>query len=143
VHDRPEDHGRVGAGDHDATVRAPAGSGGRVGAAGTSGWRVGPRTGVVEAFDEPRGTGVLRGADGVRLPFHCTALVDGSRRVDEGTVVVYVVAPGQRGQMEAIGIRPLAGGPLDGGDRGLSAAVRDPAPGGDGSGPVAEGPGWA
>ena len=42
------------------------------------------RTGVVASFDDPRGIGVVRGDDGADYPFHCTAIADGTRQIDEG-----------------------------------------------------------
>jgi hypothetical protein len=42
--------------------------------------------GRVTAFDEPRGLGTIE-ADGTAYPFHCTALLDGSRSVDVGAAV--------------------------------------------------------
>ena len=39
--------------------------------------------GVVTAFDEPRGLGTID-ADGTAYPFHCTALLDGTRTVAVG-----------------------------------------------------------
>ena len=35
--------------------------------------------GQVVAFDEQRGLGEIRAADGVRYVFHCTAIADGTR----------------------------------------------------------------
>ena len=57
--------------------------------------------GVVTAFDEAVGLGVVRSTDGVELPFHCTAIADGSRNIPEGTAVRYEVVPGRRGRWEA------------------------------------------
>lgn len=96
---------------------APAGSGGgppsaggpagRAGAAGTAGWRTGARRGTVEAFDEERGLGAVRADDGRLLPFHCTALLDGTRQVPPGTPVAFTVAPGHRGALQAVGITAI------------------------------------
>lgn len=61
-------------------------------------------TGVVAAFDEPRGLGTIRAADGAELPFHCTQIADGSRTIAEGERVRYVVVPGHLGRWEAAGI---------------------------------------
>lgn len=63
--------------------------------------------GAVAAFDEQRGLGVVVDEHGARVGFHCTAIADGSRRIDVGTPVAYVLAPGHHGRMEAHGIRPL------------------------------------
>jgi hypothetical protein len=56
---------------------------------------------VVESFDAPRGLGVVVDTSGERWPFHCTALTDGSREIAPETEVVFVVAPGALGRMEA------------------------------------------
>lgn len=76
----------------------------RAGAAGTSGWRTGARRGTVEDFDEQRGTGTVRAEDGSRVPFHCTALLDGTRQVAAGTSVAFTVAAGHGGTLQAVGI---------------------------------------
>lgn len=61
---------------------------------------------VVE-FDLHRGLGTLVADDGRRLGFHCTAMADGSRRIDPGTEVVFEVTAGRLGRWEATAIRPL------------------------------------
>jgi cold shock CspA family protein len=66
-----------------------------------------PGTGVVAAFDEPRGLGVIRGDDGADVPFHCTAIADGSRTVETGRRVRFEVVPGLLGRWEASGIEKL------------------------------------
>ena len=68
-----------------------------------------PSTGTVVAFDEHRGYGTVRAEDGRELFFHCTAIADGSRRIDVGAGVVFAVVPGHRGTREAADIRPLPG----------------------------------
>lgn len=64
-------------------------------------------TGVVVAFDELRGLGVIRGDDGADVPFHCTAIADGSRTVETGRRVRFDVVPGLLGRWEASGIEKL------------------------------------
>jgi cold shock CspA family protein len=66
-----------------------------------------PGTGVVAEFDEPRGLGVIRGDDGADVPFHCTAIADGSRTVETGRRVRFEVVPGLLGRWEASGIEKL------------------------------------
>jgi cold shock CspA family protein len=56
--------------------------------------------GAVVAFDEARGLGTIE-ADGVAFPFHCTALLDGTRLVAVGTVVTFEVRPAGMGRWEA------------------------------------------
>jgi cold shock CspA family protein len=63
-----------------------------------------PRTGVVADVDEPRGLGTVLGDDGRRYPFHCTAVADGSRRIEAGTRVVFTTAAGHLGRTEARGL---------------------------------------
>lgn len=63
-------------------------------------------TGVVAAFDEARGLGTIRANDGTELPFHCTAIADGSRTIPEGEQVRYLVVPGHLGRWEASRIEP-------------------------------------
>jgi cold shock CspA family protein len=65
------------------------------------------RTGVVGEFDEPRGLGVIRGDDGADVPFHCTAIADGSRTVETGRRVSFEVVPGLLGRWEASGVEKL------------------------------------
>jgi cold shock CspA family protein len=60
-----------------------------------------PRVGTVSAFDEERGLGEVRDDDGLELGFHCSAIVDGSRTIEVGARVAYVVAASHRGLMEA------------------------------------------
>ena len=57
--------------------------------------------GVVEAFDEPRGLGTIRAADGTELPFHCTAIADGTRTIPIGARVAFDVVAGRLGRWEA------------------------------------------
>lgn len=56
--------------------------------------------GTVADFDERRGLGTIE-ADGTSFPFHCTAVLDGSRMVDVGARVVFEVRPASRGRWEA------------------------------------------
>ena len=65
--------------------------------------------GDVVEFDEARGLGAVEYGDGRRLPFHCTAITDGSRRITLGTVVAFEVVAGRLGRLEARSIRPLPG----------------------------------
>jgi len=65
-----------------------------------------PATGVVTAFDEARGLGVVRADDGRELPFHCTAIADGSRTIRRGQAVAFDVVAGRLGRWEAARITP-------------------------------------
>jgi cold shock CspA family protein len=66
-----------------------------------------PATGMVDTFDEPRGLGTVRADDGEVLPFHCTAIADGSRRIAVGQPVRFTVVAGRLGRWEAADITPL------------------------------------
>ncbi len=66
-----------------------------------------PRLGTVSDFDEARGLGIVVEAGATGFAFHCTAIADGSRRIDVGTTVTFVVVPGHRGVWEARGLTPL------------------------------------
>lgn len=65
-------------------------------------------TGVVASFDDPRGLGVVLADDGTEYPFHCTAIADGTRSIDEGAAVDFEVVAGRMGRWEAAKIRPRA-----------------------------------
>lgn len=65
-----------------------------------------PATGVVTSFDEPRGLGMITSSDGVELPFHCTAIADGTRTISVGERVRFVVSPGSMGRWEASRVEP-------------------------------------
>lgn len=64
-------------------------------------------TGIVDTFDEPRGLGTVRADDGEVLPFHCTAIADGSRTIAVGQPVRFAVVAGRLGRWEAADITPL------------------------------------
>jgi cold shock CspA family protein len=63
--------------------------------------------GVVEEFDDRRGLGTIAADDGDVLPFHCTAIADGSRTVEAGRRVQFRVVPGLSGRWEATQIEKL------------------------------------
>ena len=60
------------------------------------------RTGVVVDFDEQVGLGTIEDGDGARWGFHCTRITDGTRTIDPGTTVVFIVGPGGPGRWEAV-----------------------------------------
>jgi cold shock CspA family protein len=60
--------------------------------------------GTVAAFDDARGLGEVD-ADGVRYPFHCTAIADGTRTIPVGTEVTFDLRPGGMGRWEATELR--------------------------------------
>lgn len=57
--------------------------------------------GRVASFDESRGLGTVVAADGAAYAFHCTALLDGTRSVEEGTAVTFEVRAAGLGRWEA------------------------------------------
>lgn len=63
-----------------------------------------PRRGRVTSFDEPVGIGSVEDEEGVELPFHCTAIADGTRTIEVGAVVVFDVVAGRLGRWEADGL---------------------------------------
>ncbi len=63
-------------------------------------------TGRVATFDDAAGWGVVAAESGAVYPFHCTAIVGGTRTVEAGTPVVFQLAPGHRGEWEAAGVTP-------------------------------------
>jgi len=64
--------------------------------------------GTVLEFDDPRGVGMV-GCGDRYVPFHCTAITDGSRHIDVGTVVAIRIGPARLGRVEARSVRPLPG----------------------------------
>lgn len=63
--------------------------------------------GTVAAFDDDRGLGTIRADDGDGLPFHCTAIADGTRTIDVGRRVGFAVVAGRAGRWEADAVAPL------------------------------------
>ncbi|MGH9169623.1 MAG: hypothetical protein ACRD0Z_01920 [Acidimicrobiales bacterium] len=62
--------------------------------------------GVVSDYDSASGLGVV--STGARsYKFHCTAIADGSRLVDTGARVAFVLAPGLGGELEAAVLTPV------------------------------------
>jgi cold shock CspA family protein len=60
----------------------------------------------VTSFDRTRGLGTVVDAAGTTYGFHATAIADGSRTIDTGTEVTFVVAPGHAGRYEARSLVP-------------------------------------
>lgn len=67
--------------------------------------------GRVAEFDDPRGLGTVTADEGATYPFHCTAIVDGSRTIEPGTAVAFDVVAGRMGRWEATNLRPLPADP--------------------------------
>lgn len=64
-------------------------------------------SGHIVSFDPDVGLGQVASVDGRTFPFHCTAIVDGSRRIDVGRAVVFTVGAAGPGCWEALRITPL------------------------------------
>jgi cold shock CspA family protein len=62
------------------------------------------RTGTVLEFDDPKGYGTIRAADGSEYFFHCTRIADGTRTIEPGAAVTFTVVPGHHGRYEAADI---------------------------------------
>jgi len=75
----------------------------------------------VVSYDPGRGLGLV--AEGVFGPgdaapcrtyrFHCTAIADGSRRIDEGAGVVFVLVPSLGGELEGRYVTALVAAPQE------------------------------
>jgi cold shock CspA family protein len=63
-----------------------------------------PLAGTVVAFDRARGLGTVVDAAGRELAFHATAIADGTRSIEPGTAVHFVVVAGHGGRLEARGL---------------------------------------
>ncbi len=63
--------------------------------------------GVVTKFDDSVGLGMITESDGTEVPFHCTAISDGTRVVELGTIVCFSVFPGIGGRVEALRVEKL------------------------------------
>ena len=59
--------------------------------------------GRVAAFDERRGLGTIE-AEGGEYPFHCTAILDGTRTIAVGVEVSFDVQAAGMGRWEATAI---------------------------------------
>ena len=65
------------------------------------------RCATVSRFDDDAGLGAVD-VDGLgEIPFHCTAIADGTRTIAPGAAVVCRVGPALLGRVEAIGVVPL------------------------------------
>jgi cold shock CspA family protein len=63
--------------------------------------------GRIAVFDEKRGLGEVEAAGGLRYPFHCTAIHDGTRYIAVGGDVEFTVVAGPLGRYEASAIRKI------------------------------------
>lgn len=58
-------------------------------------------SGRIVHFDDVVGRGEIEARGGLRFPFHCTAIADGSRTIAPDTAVTFLLAPGPLGALEA------------------------------------------
>jgi cold shock CspA family protein len=63
-------------------------------------------TGRVVEFDDARGRGAIEARGGLRFPFHCTAIADGSRTIAPGADVRFRLVIGPLGALEAAAVAP-------------------------------------
>lgn len=66
------------------------------------------RTGRVSSFDVEVGIGELESDSGERFPFHCTAIADGKRVIDEGVDVVFSLLAYHGGVLQATDLVEVA-----------------------------------
>ena len=65
-------------------------------------------SGRVATFDDHVGRGEIEARGGLRFPFHCTAIADGSRSIAPDTAVKFRLVPGPLGALEATAIKTVA-----------------------------------
>ena len=63
-------------------------------------------SGRIVAFDDHVGRGEIEARGGMRFPFHCTSLADGTRTIALDTAVKFRLVPGPLGALEATKITP-------------------------------------
>ncbi len=63
---------------------------------------------TVTEFDGDRGLGSVVTADGRPYRFHCTAITDGTRRIEPDTAVMVEIGPAGPGQWEAVSVIKVA-----------------------------------
>ena len=67
-----------------------------------------PQIGRVASFDSAGGLGTVV-AGGAQYRFHCTAIADGSREIEPGTLVAFVVVAGLGGVLEGRSVTAVVG----------------------------------
>ena len=63
-------------------------------------------SGRIASFDDHVGRGEIEARGGMRFPFHCTAIADGTRTIAADTPVKFRLRPGPLGALEATAIKP-------------------------------------
>jgi cold shock CspA family protein len=64
-------------------------------------------SGRVATFDDFVGRGEIEARGGMRFPFHCTAIVDGTRTIAPDTIVKFRLVPGPLGSLEATAVKTV------------------------------------
>ncbi len=64
-------------------------------------------SGRIATFDDVVGRGEIEAGGGMRFPFHCTAIADGSRTIAADIAVRFRLVPGPLGALEATAIKPV------------------------------------
>ena len=64
--------------------------------------------GTVVAFDEHAGLGTIGASDAREFLFHCTQLIDGTRRIEVGAEVRFEIVAGHLGRWEAAHVERLS-----------------------------------
>lgn len=62
-------------------------------------------SGRVATFDDFAGRGEIEARGGMRFPFHCTAIADGTRTIAADTAVKFRLVPGPLGALEATAVK--------------------------------------
>jgi cold shock CspA family protein len=62
-------------------------------------------SGRIATFDDFVGRGEIEARGGMHFPFHCTAIVDGTRTIAPDTAVRFRLVPGPLGSLEATAIK--------------------------------------
>jgi cold shock protein len=68
-------------------------------------------SGRVASFDDQVGRGQIEAQGGLRFPFHCTAIADGTRTIAPDTPVNFRLVPGPLGALEATAIKTTSTNP--------------------------------
>jgi cold shock CspA family protein len=63
-----------------------------------------PLLGRVTSFDSDRALGTVTADEGTEFGFHAVAIADGSRDIEVGSRVTFLVRAGHRGLLEARGL---------------------------------------
>lgn len=65
------------------------------------------RLGSVSSYEAERGLGLIAGPDGSEHLFHCTAIADGSRQIEVGEQVAFLLVAAHGGRYEASQVTKL------------------------------------